>query len=159
MEALATHMDVVRPEWVDPNGHMNIGYYAVAFDQATDGFFRAINIGFEQLHTGYSMFLVEMHMTLGQEFLLGEPLRFTSQLLGFDEKRVLFFHRVFHATKGFQAATCEILGLHVAMATRKTCPLNPVTRALTEKLWATHKDLPWPAEAGRAMGLRAKKPV
>ena len=24
--------DVVRPEWIDYNGHMNVGYYQVVFD-------------------------------------------------------------------------------------------------------------------------------
>ena len=26
----------VRPEWIDNNGHMNMGYYVVVFDLATD---------------------------------------------------------------------------------------------------------------------------
>ena len=27
---------VVRPEWIDYNGHMNVGYYHVAFDVAAE---------------------------------------------------------------------------------------------------------------------------
>ena len=27
---------VVLPEWIDANGHMNLAYYVVLFDQATD---------------------------------------------------------------------------------------------------------------------------
>ena len=27
---------VVRPEWIDHNGHMNMGFYLVVFDLATD---------------------------------------------------------------------------------------------------------------------------
>ena len=30
-----SHRDVVRPEWIDHNGHMNVGYYLVVFDFAT----------------------------------------------------------------------------------------------------------------------------
>ena len=26
----------VRPEWIDYNGHMNMAYYAVIFDEAAD---------------------------------------------------------------------------------------------------------------------------
>jgi acyl-CoA thioesterase FadM len=33
------YRDVVRPEWIDNNGHMNMGYYLVVFDFATDAFF------------------------------------------------------------------------------------------------------------------------
>jgi len=35
---LALHSEVVRPEWVDGNGHFNLAYYAVTFDHATDAF-------------------------------------------------------------------------------------------------------------------------
>jgi acyl-CoA thioester hydrolase len=30
------HRATVLPEWIDWNGHMNVGYYVVAFDKATD---------------------------------------------------------------------------------------------------------------------------
>ena len=29
----------VLPEWIDHNGHMNLAYYVLAFDLATDEFF------------------------------------------------------------------------------------------------------------------------
>lgn len=29
----------VKPEWIDYNGHMNVGYYHVAFDDASTPFF------------------------------------------------------------------------------------------------------------------------
>ncbi|MGE5442037.1 MAG: thioesterase family protein, partial [Bacteroidota bacterium] len=30
------HGEVVRPEWVDYNGHMNVAFYVLVFDHATD---------------------------------------------------------------------------------------------------------------------------
>ena len=38
---LDTFRDVVRPEWIDHNGHMNMGYYLVVFDLANDEFMRS----------------------------------------------------------------------------------------------------------------------
>src|SRR5256885_3234939 len=35
---LDRYRDRVRPEWIDYNGHMNMGYYLVVFDFATDEF-------------------------------------------------------------------------------------------------------------------------
>ena len=35
----------VLPEWIDANGHMNLAYYVVLFDYATDTLFNAIGIG------------------------------------------------------------------------------------------------------------------
>src|SRR2546428_654047 len=38
------YRDVVRPEWIDHNGHMNMGYYLVAFDLATDEWLRYVGL-------------------------------------------------------------------------------------------------------------------
>ena len=35
----------VLPEWIDANDHMNLAYYVVLFDYATDALFEAIGIG------------------------------------------------------------------------------------------------------------------
>ena len=35
----------VRPEWIDYNGHMNVGYYLVAFDQATERLCEHFGVG------------------------------------------------------------------------------------------------------------------
>jgi acyl-CoA thioester hydrolase len=32
---LDQHRAVVDPEWIDANDHMNVGFYVVAFDEAT----------------------------------------------------------------------------------------------------------------------------
>ncbi len=33
---LDRHRATVLPDWIDWNGHMNVGFYVVAFDKATD---------------------------------------------------------------------------------------------------------------------------
>ena len=38
------YRDVVRPEWIDENGHLNMGYYVVVFDKATDAFLDHIGL-------------------------------------------------------------------------------------------------------------------
>jgi acyl-CoA thioesterase FadM len=44
-ELFTTYTDV-KPEWIDYNGHMNMGYYLVAFDHiATDSFYDSMSIG------------------------------------------------------------------------------------------------------------------
>src|SRR4029078_1002615 len=39
------YRDVVRPEWIDHNGKMNMGYYVVVFDFATDAFLAWAGLG------------------------------------------------------------------------------------------------------------------
>ena len=50
----------VLPEWIDANGHMNLAYYIVLFDYATDTLFNAIGIGLDYKdRTNHCTFVAE----------------------------------------------------------------------------------------------------
>ena len=92
-ELLTTYTDV-KTEWLDYNGHMNMGYYLVAFDQiATEKFYDFINIGL-----AHKQALSKTTFTLGanidyiREVMKGDRLRITSQLADYDHKRVHYIH-------------------------------------------------------------------
>ena len=54
----------VSPEWIDYNGHMNVGFYSVAFDKASDALLDFFELGEAYRHrTDASMFIVEAHVT------------------------------------------------------------------------------------------------
>ena len=100
----------VRPEWIDHNGHMNMGYYLVVFDLASDEFWRWI--GLDDAHRRarrVTTFCLETHVTYHREVREGDPLRFRTRLLAHDGKRVHFFHEMLHAAQGYLAATNEVL--------------------------------------------------
>ena len=44
---LDIHRATVLPEWIDCNGHMNVGFYVVAFDKATDTLCNQFGVGWE----------------------------------------------------------------------------------------------------------------
>ena len=117
---LDAYRDVVRPEWIDHNGHMNMGYYLVVFDFATDEFFRWVGLG--EAHRkarGITTFCLEAHVTYHREVRSGDPLRFTTLLLGHDAKRIHYIHAMYHAREGYLASTNELMSLHVDLATRR----------------------------------------
>jgi acyl-CoA thioester hydrolase len=73
--------EVLR-EWIDANDHMNLAYYTVLFDYATDALFDAIGIGRQYKDaTGHGTFVVETHNLYERELLLGDRLRVSTQLL------------------------------------------------------------------------------
>lgn len=151
------HREVVRPEWTDHNQHLNVGYYVLAFDFATDTWFDFV--GFDGAHRDtaqISTFCLEGHVTYQREVREGAPLRFTTQLLDFDEKRVHYMHRMYHESEGYLAATNELVSLHVSQATRRAAPIDPRIMAHLAKVLAAHERLGVPKEKGRVMGLRAK---
>ena len=44
---LELYTDTVRPEWIDYNGHMNVAYFVLAFDYATDAFLEFLGMSAE----------------------------------------------------------------------------------------------------------------
>ena len=61
----------VLPEWIDANDHMNLAYYTVLFDYATDLLLDAIGIGRQYKdNTGNGTFVVETHNLYERELLL-----------------------------------------------------------------------------------------
>ena len=79
----ADYRDLVRPEWIDHNGHMNMGYYLVVFDFATDAFLAWVGLDAEHRRRhAVTTFCLEAHVTYHREVRAGDPLRFTTVLLG-----------------------------------------------------------------------------
>lgn len=147
----------VRQDWIDYNGHMNVAYYVLAFDHGTDAFWDYLGIGEAYLkRTNHSAFALETHVTYQGEVRLGDSLRITSQLLGFDAKRLHFFHRMFHGEKGYLAATLECVSLHVSLDSRRAAPFPDDRLAFLARVKAAHDALGVPEEAGRGVGLRRR---
>jgi acyl-CoA thioester hydrolase len=154
---LDAYRDVVRPEWIDDNRHMNMGYYVVVFDLATDEFMRWIGLdaGHRRAHE-VTTFCLEAHVTYHREVRQGDPLRFTTQLLAYDAKRLHYIHAMYHATEGYLAATNELVSLHVALATRRGAAMAREVVARLAIIQAAHAALPRPPQVGRVMGLTSK---
>jgi acyl-CoA thioester hydrolase len=147
----------VQPEWIDYNGHMNVGYYVVAFDRASDGLCDHLGCGddYHRRENG-SIFVVEAHVTYEREVREGDPLAFTTQVLDVDEKRLHLIHFMRHADEGFLAATNELMMVHVDMGTRRTAPFPASVRARADALLEAQRDLPRPSQVGRIIGIRRK---
>lgn len=151
------YRDVVRPEWIDSNAHLNVGYYAVVFDFATDAWLD--HVGLDAPHRrrhGVTTFTLEAHFTYQREVHEGERLRFTTHLLGHDEKRIHYLHRMFRESDGALSATNELMSLHVSETTRRGAPMHAEVQARLLRLQAAHAVLEPPPEVGRVIGLRAR---
>lgn len=152
---LDEHRDTVRPEWIDYNGHMNVAYYVLVFDRATDVWFEHLGLGEAyRTRSGSSIFALELHVLYLAELKQGDKLRVTTQLLDHDEKRLHFFHRMYHAERGTLSACIEIMVMNVDLATRKARPFPPDVLARIAAVAEAHAALTRPSEAGRVIGLK-----
>ncbi|MEM7222187.1 MAG: thioesterase family protein [Pseudomonadota bacterium] len=155
---LDQHRERLRPEWIDYNGHLNVAYYLLVFDHATDTFFD--HVGLDRAYraeSNCSTFAVETHVSYLRELQPDSEVRVTTQLLGFDEKRLHFFHNMYHAEEGFLSATNECLSLHVDMARRRVGPMPATLLARLGEVMTDHSDLAIPEQAGRAIALKRPK--
>jgi acyl-CoA thioester hydrolase len=146
---------VVRPEWIDYNGHMNVGYYHVAFDVAADVFFDFLGLSPEyRERNGATTFALEAHLNFLREVKEGDALRFESRLLDYDAKRIHFYMEMFHAQERFLAASYESLSAHVSMAQRRTAPMPEALLERLSQVKAAHAALPRPWQIGHVMSAK-----
>jgi len=156
---LSLYQASVRPDWIDYNGHMNVAYYVLAFDHATDRLLDHLGLGQSYLQAeSCSVFVVEAHVCYEQEVREGDRLRFETYVLGHDDKRLHFFHTMYHASEGYVAASNELLALHVDMTSRHAVPFPRGPVARMRALSALHGALPVPTQVGRVIGLRNRRP-
>src|SRR3546814_13523149 len=68
---------------------MNLAYYMLAFDHATDAFFDHLGLGEAYLaDSNCSTFTLEAHITYERELMADAPMRFATQLLAHDARRL-----------------------------------------------------------------------
>jgi acyl-CoA thioester hydrolase len=152
------HREVVRPEWVDYNGHMNVAYYVLVFDHGTDNVLDRLGLGRGYCETaGRSLFVVESHVTYEAEAVAGDRLRVASRILGCDDKRLHLFHAMHRDKDGRLAATNELMLVHVDLGRRRAAPFPDDARRRIEAAVAAQSAEPWPPQAGRAIGFSAKR--
>ncbi|MSP48888.1 MAG: thioesterase [Alphaproteobacteria bacterium] len=150
---LGDYRDHVRPEWIDYNGHMNVAYYVLAFDRATDVLFDRLGLGHAHRQAAnHGFFVVEAHVTYGREVLEGDPLRFRSWLVEVGERKLRYFLEMVHAEKGYLAATIEFLGLNIDLGSRRSAPFPAALRQRLQAAVANDVSRGLPAEVGRSVG-------
>jgi carnitine 3-dehydrogenase len=150
---LRLHTARVLPEWVDYNGHAHESRYLHVFGDASDAFLRYVGIDATHLAAGSSYYTVETHLSHLREASAGERLHVTTQVLGFDEKRLHLFHELYRSDDDVRLATAEQMFVHVDTAEGRARPAQPEVLARIAKLATAHAALPRPERAGRAIGI------
>ena len=150
----------VLPEHLDRNGHMNIGYYSVLFDQALDLPWPLLGLGYDNIAAdgrgGHSTFALESHVTYQHEVRLDDPLDFTFQVIDVDAKRIHYFMTMLHRREGWLAATLESISMCIDMSTRRSAPWPAKPAERLRVVYEAHRQRPRPAELGRTVGIRRK---
>jgi acyl-CoA thioester hydrolase len=144
----------VLPEWIDYNGHMNLAYYTVLFDQATDLLFDVLGLGLDyRRDTQMGTFVAETHNRYERELLVGAGVRVATQIVAADDKRLHLAHEMFAQDGGHRTATQELMFLHVDLVARRVSPFPPDLRRRVADAAASHATLPRPDWIGRRIAM------
>ena len=145
----------VEPAWIDYNGHMNVGYYVVAFDRGSDELIDHLGLDADyRARTGCSVYVLETHVCYRRELHLGDEVDVDVQLIDHDHRRLHYFMRMLRARDGEQAASTEIMLMHVDTRTSKGCDLPLHALRAVQALARAHCGLAPPPELGRRIGIR-----
>jgi carnitine 3-dehydrogenase len=148
---------VVRPEWVDYNGHLTDFRYGHLFGDAMDVLYRQLGIDEAYRKGGHMFYTVESHIKHVGEAKTGEPLYVTIQVLSVDDKRLHVFHRLHRSSDDALIATGEQMHLHVDTVAGKATPVDAALRGKLDSLRQAHAKHPVPSEAGKPVGSRATR--
>ena len=152
---LKLYQDVVRENWIDYNGHLNDGYYAVSFGIAVEDFLKHVDLHTDYLaETDCTIYTAEAHINYLRELKVATKIEVTCQVLSFDAKRIHLYQEMFNAEEGYLAATYEGMFLHVNQAISKVTPMPEDRQATLANILAEHDKLGTPERAGRAIGIK-----
>tara|TARA_B100000405_G_C16670213_1_gene405535 strand:+ start:710 stop:1180 length:471 start_codon:yes stop_codon:yes gene_type:complete len=120
MGVFLTKTKIIK-DWVDYNGHMNVAYYILIFDQhGSEVLLTNFNMGEESAKTTQkSTMVVESNIAYKQEVKEGDEVDINLIYCDHDKKRILYKLEMVHSEKKFVAATYETLSLYVDLGERK----------------------------------------
>jgi acyl-CoA thioester hydrolase len=145
----------VKSEWIDLNGHMNLAYYIVLFDQAFDLILAEWDLDWEYTkRTNQGLFAVETHTLYEQELVAGAAVRVRSWVIDVDSKRLHVAHEMYRASDMRRAACIETLNLHVNLENRRVTPWPEAQHSAMDAAARAHHEAGLPEWVGRRVQMR-----
>jgi acyl-CoA thioester hydrolase len=152
---LDRYRGAVIKDWIDLNGHMNMAYYMIAFDKATDVLLEQLGLAADYTENELGMiFVLEAHLTYRRELVLGDPIRVSTQIIDHSPKLLHLFHHMYRGDEADVVAMNELLLIHIDFESRRSSPWPRSAMTRLEAMAAAHRALPVPAQAGSKIAIR-----
>ncbi|MFA8388540.1 thioesterase family protein [Burkholderia ubonensis] len=156
---LTIYHDVVRPEWVDYNGHLRDAFYLLIFSFATDALLDRIGLDDAARRSrGRSIYTLEAHVNYLHEIKEGARVRVDARVVAHDAKRLHLYLELFADGHDDAVSASEQMLLHVDTRDgAKSAPFDDDVAAQVAALHALQRDCPPPAFVGRVIGLPPRR--
>ena len=145
----------IRPEWIDFNGHLNMAYYGVLFDQGCNHGFRALGFGadYRDRH-GFTTMTADFRIRYLRELHLGDVVRCSFRVVKVGTRAFHYCQELIHRD-GWVSATAETVNLHVDIKARRVAPYTEARKLALEAMAAEHAKWPLPDWVGLPLGVRS----
>ncbi len=101
-------------DWTDYNGHMNLAYYILVFDQSAEVILSKFKMGEQSAKIEKkSTMVVETHTTYNNEVKEGEEVDVFISNFDHDKKRLHYKLEMYKKSKNILSATTEVLSLYI----------------------------------------------
>ena len=133
---IETYRGVVYPQQLDHMDHMNVQWYTAKFDEATWHLMSALGLtlDFMKKHNR-GMAALEQLTKYKAEVRSGELLVIKSKVLEVKNKTIKFLHIMYNSESMKEAASTELVGVHMDLEIRKACPLPAFVMHKAEELF------------------------
>ena len=152
------HEFALQPDWIDYNGHMNVGYYGVAFDMAFERLLvDQLGLGEPQVHAlGQGPYILQSHMQFLSEVTEDMTICFRFRLLDADHKRGHYFAQMISVPDQTVCATQEALFMNVSHRTGRSEPYPGWAVTRLARMVTDHASLPPEPQIGQPIRIRRK---
>jgi acyl-CoA thioester hydrolase len=158
VDDLPSHLDVTVPaDFIDENGHMNIGRYLQLGGTALwHRCQRELGMPEDYIEQrGFSTFTAEHHLTYHSELLEADEVSVRVRLVARSAKVLHAVCLIVDETNRRLACTMETTAVHMDMAARRPVDFPDDVGALIDAGLAAD-ERPWPAPLCGAMGVRRR---
>ena len=119
---MSVHIDTrkIIKEWIDYNGHMNMAYYVLIFDQAWENILNKFQMGGEKAEESKrTTMVVETRTTYDSEVKEGDEVAVYVSYFDHDKKRLHLKCEMYEKKTKKLSATMENLSLYIDLDKRK----------------------------------------
>jgi acyl-CoA thioester hydrolase len=150
-----THQQVIPPDYMDLNGHMNVMYYTHVGNMALHNFFDSMGLHKQLFQPGLrGMFALRQVISYVNELREGEEIELHSGLVDYDHKRIHFMHYIVSLTNNRVAAYDERLAMYIDMSVRRSTTFEPEILEQLEPLKLSQQAAGWKPQLSGAIQLR-----
>ena len=120
MSIFLTKQKIIK-DWTDYNGHMNVAYYVLIFDQyGSEVMLTNFNMGeYSARTTNKSTMVVESYIAYHREVKEGDEVDVNLVYCDYDKKRIQYKLEMIDAEKKYLAASLEAISIYVDLSERK----------------------------------------